>query len=201
VEALVEEVLKVSMHASHRVLRTLRELTFRPGETIRSYLDGKRKTYQDPVSFFAFGYLLLEAVNRFVLRPQNLPDTIITRLGRSGTFAGMAVDAVASYYIVTRPELSIIETLAAFAFVYGMMFFDAAAIALVIAAFRDFFVGLPPSIGEMLFDIPLILILFVYFTLVSRALVGPRTLRLIIALAFGAATFVFFRALEAPLGK
>jgi hypothetical protein len=188
-ETLLDELIEVGSHASNRLLHTIREMIVRPGEAIRDYLNGRRKTYQDPISFFAFSYLSVHFLNRFVVEPQHLPQLLFIRLGREWTFFCMTVLAITSYLIATKRTLSLVETVVLFVYVEGVGFLYAAILIVVSALFADQLSGVDPLVGEVLLDLPYLAIVIFYFVWVYHSVIRGPTWRLLAATGVGIGWF------------
>jgi hypothetical protein len=173
-ETLLDELIEVGSHASNRLLHTIRGMIFRPGEVIRDYLNGKRRTYQDPISFFAFSFLFVEFLNRFVIEPQDLPRPLFIRLDREWCFVCMTIIAIAAYVIAVKPKLNLVETVVLFAFVEGVTYLYAGILILVSALFADRLQGIGSPARELLLDLPYLTIVVFYFVWVYRSVIkGP----------------------------
>jgi hypothetical protein len=192
-EDFLEDGINETFHLSQRYFVTLREMHFRPGPTISAYLAGKRRTYQNPLSYFAVGYLALGLFSKYVFhQAADLPVGAIGNLTQYGVLAGTAVIALVAHYVAAQSVFVGMETFAVFLFVYGTMFVDAVLVMALEVPFRKQLLTVTPRVGGMIIDVPMIVVLCIYFAMIVRYKKIPTT-KLLLALVFGVGFYVVIR--------
>ena len=193
-ESLLLQAVDVALHATRRAAFTIYELFFRPSDTTKSYLDGRRQSYQSPVAVFTLGYLLLYVVIKFVKTTGGAPalNSTLTALEKPTVFLGMCIIAFVSHFVVAHPKLHLAETLAGFLYVYGSAFVF--ALPFVIGAAlksRELDVYLQQW-RFLAVDGPVVAFIIVQ-AIRTSTFVNPSRARIAAAVAFGVSCFLLFR--------
>jgi hypothetical protein len=188
-EGFIGEMAEVSLLLSERFLFTVREMVFRPAQSMQAYLEGKRQTYQGPVAYFAVCLLVLQLFIRYVYEQGGLLGGTLARLDRQEMFAGMAFDAILVHCLVVRPRLRLLETMVIFLFVYGTVFLLTVPIMILELAYRQQLPVVPVQLRGLFVDIPSLGVMLFYFIRVARFF-GVPTVRLGLGLAIGVGTYV-----------
>lgn len=93
-----------------------------PGDTANSYLAGRRKTYQEPLSYTGIALTAFFGLSAVSTKFFDIPPGPF-QLGALPTIIlGMAVLGLAFYFLATSPRHTVVETLIATLYAYGAVF-------------------------------------------------------------------------------
>src|SRR6187399_327703 len=134
--SLGEEVFHFFTHIEKGFLKTTGQLIIHPGKLCKSYLDGKRKTYHKPVSFFLiwitlylFTWFLAGHFTHFENRYTSTLVTwdastlnIIQKYRSLIDILILPVTALLNWFILARPKLNYVETLCVSFYLFSFTF-------------------------------------------------------------------------------
>ncbi len=133
---LGEEIFHFFTHIEKGFLKTTIQLIIHPGRVCKDYLDGKRKTYQKPVSFlliwislYLFTWYLSDHFTHFESR---YTTTLITfnsstmdLIQKYRSFIDLLIlpmTAFINWFMLGRPKLNYVEVLCICCYLYSMTF-------------------------------------------------------------------------------
>ena len=123
--SLVNEVTHFFSHIEEGFIKTSLQLVYRPGITIREYLEGKRKKYYKPVGLFLVWVTIFIITHNLVIRwmhyENNSVGNILFFNHETGDYFVqhrnifelllLPIMSLFAWLIITRPQMNYIETL------------------------------------------------------------------------------------------
>jgi hypothetical protein len=145
--SLVQEAVHFFSHIEHGFLNTSIQLFLRPGRVIKEYLEGKRKKYYKPISFYlvwaGFRLLMFNLVIS-LMNYENFRTWGLFASQEAGMYVvhhtqvfGLLLIPLQAFFIwiiLSRPKMNYIETLAASVY--------ASAVIEILIFFQIFIIGL-----------------------------------------------------------
>lgn len=154
---LVGEGLADIAHFTRRFLVTSAGMLTNPGVTVLEYLSGKRTKHQGPIAYFVIASLLLTVFLKFVAEPNGWHTGSLSTKSRDVMFVVMVGMALMAYWLVTRPVLTLVETIVVFCYLYGTLFIVAPAIVALQYPLRALMGGIGGKYKFLVVDVPNIL--------------------------------------------
>jgi len=132
----VEEVFHFFTHIEKGFLRTARQLIIHPGRVLKNYLDGKRKTYHKPLSFFLIWIAIYLIVYNLGLAATHFPSSgtatlftfderSVAVLNKYRTLIESLIIPVIAFIVwlfVAKPKLYYIEILSIFFYISSFFY-------------------------------------------------------------------------------
>jgi hypothetical protein len=123
--SLVNEVTHFFSHIEEGFIKTSVQLVYRPGRTIREYLEGKRKTYYKPVALYLVWATIFIITHRLVsgwmhYEAKTVGNILFFNHETGNYFVQhrnifelllLPIMALFAWLIITRPKMNYIETL------------------------------------------------------------------------------------------
>ena len=131
------EIFHFFTHIQHGFLYTTRQMLLAPGTTVADYVDGRRKTYQSPISYFliwvaAFIFILYILVQLFgqnavidyhdYFGPGASTSFAISNLSIMLAFI-VPIQAIYLYLLITRSRYNYMESVAMMVYAVGTVIF------------------------------------------------------------------------------
>ena len=133
--SLVHEVAHFISHIEEGFIKTSIRLVYRPGRTIREYLEGKRKTYYKPVALYLVWVAIFLITHKLVTQWMHYEATTAGNVlffnHETGNYFVqhknifelllLPIMALFLWLIITRPKMNYIETLALGIYIFSVI--------------------------------------------------------------------------------
>ena len=133
--SLVHEVAHFLSHIEEGFIKTSVQLVYRPGRTIREYLEGKRKTYYKPVALYLVWATIFLITHNLVTRWMHYEAKTVGNFlffnHETGNYFVqhrnifelllLPIMALFAWLIITRPKMNYIETLALGIYMFSVL--------------------------------------------------------------------------------
>ena len=166
-EALFEEIISLYFNSSAGLYFTIKQMIFYPGKSMLGYIDGARKKYQSPISYFACSIVIYFLFGKFALGSQrkligngitmDLNHLFILMIGMS--LIGWFFSGI-KWRKSDKRSFNFIESVVVFSYIYGTNFFIAPIVILIELPFwRDITRIVGESNMKLTTDLPLIILI------------------------------------------
>jgi len=133
--SLVHEVVHFFSHIEEGFIKTSVQLVYRPGSTIREYLEGKRKTYYKPVALYLVWVTIFLITRSLVSRWMHYENISVGNIlffdHETGNYFVqhrnifelllLPIMALFVWLIITRPKMNYIETLVLGIYIFSVI--------------------------------------------------------------------------------
>jgi len=133
--SLVHEVAHFFSHIEEGFIKTSVQLVYRPGSTIREYLEGKRKTYYKPVALYLVWVTIFLITRNLISRWMHYENKSVGNILFFNQETGnyfvqhrnifelllLPIMALFAWLIITRPKLNYIETLTMGIYIFSVI--------------------------------------------------------------------------------
>jgi len=133
--SLVHEVAHFFSHIEEGFIKTSVQLVYRPGRTIREYLEGKRKTYYKPVALYLVWVTIFLITRNLIIgwmhyEAQSVDNFLFFNKETGSYFVEhrnifelllLPIIALFALLIITRPKMNYIETLVLGIYVFSVI--------------------------------------------------------------------------------
>ena len=133
--SLVHEVAHFFSHIEEGFIKTSLQLVYRPGRTIREYLEGKRKTYYKPVALYLVWVTIFLITRNLIIgwmhyEAQSVDNFLFFNKETGSYFVEhrnifelllLPIIALFALLIITRPKMNYIETLVLGIYVFSVI--------------------------------------------------------------------------------
>jgi len=134
-QSLVHEVAHFFSHIEEGFIKTSVQLVYRPGRTIREYLEGKRKTYYKPVALYLVWVTIFLITRNLIIgwmhyEAQSVDNFLFFNKETGSYFVEhrnifelllLPIIALFALLIITRPKMNYIETLVLGIYVFSVI--------------------------------------------------------------------------------
>lgn len=169
-ETVINELITLFFNSTNDLGFTFRQLLFNPGRTMLEYIDGARKKYQGPISYFVCSITIYFLYAKFIIpslgmTKEDIGNGLTLDLNHlfillSGmSFIGWIVCGL-KWGISDKRTFNFIESVVVFSFIYGTNFFlDPIVISIETLFWKDIISFVGKENIKLVTDIPLIILI------------------------------------------
>lgn len=200
---LFEEIIHFFTHIEHQFFKTTWLNITKPWMVQQNYLDGKRKTYQKPISFLLIWITIYLLVFHFVNRFTDFEDMNTSTVFSNDAAVNLTINkyrtlieililpvtTFTGWLIVARPKLNYVEILSVAFYGFSVLFIFLSAEFIIAFIFNiNFHTNIFDTLGALIY------MCWAFYSSINfykRYLIPFRVIRVILSLIVGGAIYMY----------